>query len=262
VINRDRAESRWYDVDGAQWHARTSEGAGKRGDRPAVVLIQGLVISSTFHVPLIDQLSENFDVYAPDLPGYGNTEDPGWVLKIPELADRVARWLVVAGLQPANLLGVSFGCQIVAETARRHPEAVERAVLVGPVVEPAVRPLWKLTGSWLIEAPQEGPMAPLHVRDIARAGLPRAIKTLQMMRNYRLDHTVREVTAPTLVVRGSRDPIVSQQWVEKLTRLLPDGQLRVLPGAPHAANFTEPLQLARVVSPFLLERRGRAAATA
>src|SRR5690606_22305769 len=102
---------------------------------------QGLVVSSTFHVPFIDTMSEHFDVYAPDLPGYGNTEDPGGVLEIPEIADRLARWIEVAGLRPAALLGVSWGCQVIAEVARRHPATVDRLVLVGPVLEPAARPL-------------------------------------------------------------------------------------------------------------------------
>jgi pimeloyl-ACP methyl ester carboxylesterase len=60
-----------------------------------------------------------------------------------------------------------------------------------------------------------------------------------------------KVTGPTLVVRGTRDPIAPQRWVEEMVRRLPHGQLRVLEGATHAANYTTPDALAQAVRDFL-----------
>lgn len=56
---------------------------------------------------------------------------------------------------------------------------------------------------------------------------------------------------PTLIARGEYDPIVPQRWAEEAVRLLPDGRLAVLPGAPHAANFDAPDELAEIVLDFL-----------
>jgi hypothetical protein len=52
-------------------------------------------------------------------------------------------------------------------------------------------------------------------------------------------------------VRGERDAIVSQAWVEEVTRLLPGGRLVVVPGA-HTINYSAPRELVRVVRPFLV----------
>ena len=57
--------------------------------------------------------------------------------------------------------------------------------------------------------------------------------------------------APTLVTRGALEPVVSQRWVAEAVVLLPRGELAVVPGSPHDANYTAPVQLARVVVPFL-----------
>ena len=54
-------------------------------------------------------------------------------------------------------------------------------------------------------------------------------------------------------MRGSNDPIVPQRWAEEATRLLPQGRLAVVPGAFHTVNFSSPLELVRVMVPFLAE---------
>jgi 2-hydroxy-6-oxonona-2,4-dienedioate hydrolase len=53
-------------------HARISE----RGVGPPVVLVHGLVVSSRYMVPLAEVLARWFDVYAPDLAGFGRSEKP------------------------------------------------------------------------------------------------------------------------------------------------------------------------------------------
>ena len=55
------------------------------------------------------------------------------------------------------------------------------------------------------------------------------------------------MTAPTLVVRGPDDPIVSQSWAETVAGLLPAGQLVVTASGAHTLIG----QLIEVSLPFL-----------
>jgi len=68
------------------------------------------------------------------------------------------------------------------------------------------------------------------------------------------------VRAPTLVVRGSRDALVSQEFAELVTRRLPHARLVVVPGAPHVVNYADPAALARLTRDFLSERSAGASA--
>jgi 2-hydroxy-6-oxonona-2,4-dienedioate hydrolase len=108
-------------------------------DRPPVILVHGLVISSRYMVPLARRLAPDFQVYAPDLPGFGNSAKPPFTLTLSELADALAEWMTAAGLTRAALVGNSVGCQILAEFALRHPTRADRLVLIGPTVDPAAR---------------------------------------------------------------------------------------------------------------------------
>ena len=59
------------------------------------------------------------------------------------------------------------------------------------------------------------------------------------------------------VVCGARDPICNQRWCEEIVRLLPRGQLVVIPEVAHTLVYTAPCELVRVTQPFLDEARQR-----
>lgn len=246
-------ESRWASVGGLEMHALASVDPVPAG-RPPVVLVHGLVVSSRYMVPTALRLAPHFRVHAPDLPGFGRSGKPEHVLDVPELADALASWMQSVGLHGAVLLGNSFGCQVIAEFALRHSGRIDGAVLVGPTVDPKNRSLPAQFARWLLDATREPiSLGPILVLDYLDAGLRRALCTLGYALEDRIEEKLPRVQVPTLVVRGARDPIVPQRWAEEATRLLPMGRLVVIPGAPHAVNYSSPLELVRVVRPFLEE---------
>ena len=92
---------------------------------------------------------------------------------------------------------------------------------------------------------------PILLREYIRTGIPRTIRTLYYAFDDPMEEHLPHVHIPTLVVRGSRDPIVPQEWVEKVNHLLPNGQLVVVQGAGHAVNFDSPDRLVQLVQAFL-----------
>jgi pimeloyl-ACP methyl ester carboxylesterase len=56
-----------------------------------------------------------------------------------------------------------------------------------------------------------------------------------------------------LVVRGDRDLVAPQTWVEAITTQLAKGQLSVIPKSPHCVNYTTPGALTQVVQRFVEE---------
>ena len=219
-----------------------------------MVLVHGLVVSSRYMIPTAKRLARHCRVFAPDLPGFGRSERPPRVLDVAGLSDALSAWMGEVGLERAALVGNSFGCQIIADLAVRHPARVERAVLQGPTMDPLGRSVPRQVGRLLIDVPRETlSLLPIELLDYLSAGTRRAWRTFRYTLEDRIEEKLPHMRVPTLVVRGSRDPIVQQRWAEEVTRLLPMGRLVVIPGAAHAVNYGSPLELARVVLQFLSE---------
>jgi pimeloyl-ACP methyl ester carboxylesterase len=247
--------SAWDTVNGLRMHARVADEEAP-ADAPAVVLVHGVGVSSRYLVPTAERLAPFYRVYAPDLPGFGRSERPPRLLDVPGLADALAGWMKAAGLPSAALLGNSMGCQVIVDLAVRRPKLVERAVLVGPTVDPAARSLMRQLGRGARDLFGE-PVAdwPPLAADYLIAGPLRTVRTLDLAVHDPVAEKLPRVRAPVLVVRGERDPIAPPDWAEEMVRLLPAGRLAVLPGAHHIPNDTDPDELVRVVRPFLEEAR-------
>jgi pimeloyl-ACP methyl ester carboxylesterase len=218
------------------------------GSGPPVVLAHGLAVSSRYFVPLARKLVGRFRVVAPDLPGYGRSATPPRPLGVPELADALLAWLDLLEVERAPLVGNSLGCQVAVDLAVRHPARVERLVLIGPTMDPAAPTLraqaWRLAR----DIPREALGLNLaEARDYLRMGPRRTLATARLALADPFEEKLPRVEAPALVVRGERDPIAPQAWVERVAELLPRGRVAVVPGAPHAAHWSSAGAVARLV---------------
>jgi 2-hydroxy-6-oxonona-2,4-dienedioate hydrolase len=238
-------------VPGGRMHVRTNAAPVPSG-APVVVLVHGMVISSSYMVPTAELLAPLCRVYAPDLPGYGKSYKPWPVLSVPQLADALATWMDTAEIGKAHLVGNSFGCQIIAEFALRHPGRTDRIVLQGPTVDPRARTLPQQFKRLLRNRGGESrSLASVTREDYKAAGLRRAWETMKMVLADRIEARLPHIQAPVLVVRGEKDPVVPQRWAEEVTRLLPRGELVVIPGCPHTLNYSSPREFVNAIQPFL-----------
>jgi 2-hydroxy-6-oxonona-2,4-dienedioate hydrolase len=226
-------------------------GAGAPG-RPAVVLVHGVIVSSRYLVPLAAELGRDRPVLVPDLPGAGLAARPDGPPTMAALADAVVATATAAGHERVALVGNSFGAQVAVEAAARHPDRVERLVLVGPTVDPAARSLARQAVRWARNAPDEHPaFLPVLVRDLADVGLPRAAGLVRLMLEHRIEDRLGAVRAPALVVRGGRDRLVPPPWAQEIARRLPDGRLLTLPGFAHMPHWSGTLALVPHLRAFL-----------
>jgi 2-hydroxy-6-oxonona-2,4-dienedioate hydrolase len=219
-----------------------------------VVLVHGFGVSSLYLLPTASWLAADFDVYVPDLPGFGASERPRRALNLAQLADALHEWMQAVQVPRAALIGNSYGAQIVIETAIRHFQSVDRLALNGPAVDPQQRNFFKSLRSLLRDAPREARgLTRIVAYDYLRSGPLRLWRTYRNMINAQPELSLPQVTVPALVVCGADDPIAPRRWAEQVARLLPDGRLEIIPGAAHATVYSGARELTRVVRPFLLE---------
>ncbi|MET7967519.1 alpha/beta hydrolase [Micromonospora sp. NPDC005305] len=237
-------------VDGLRTHTRRSAGPG--GDGPPVVLVHGLAVSHRYLTPLAVALSATHPVYVPDLPGFGLTERPGTAYDVPRHAAFLADWLAAYRLGPVCLLGHSFGAEVVAALAARRPDLVSALVLAGPTSDPAARSRRGQVGRWLLGTLWEAKwQAPILLRDVLDARPWRVFATLSHSVRNPIEADLVRVTAPTLVLTGTRDPVVPAGWRVEAARLVPGGRTAAVPGAAHNVVTTAPGQVADAIRDLL-----------
>lgn len=197
-------------------------------------------------------LARNSDVYCPDLPGFGKSSKPARTLNVSELSDALSVFLQKSEIGRAVIVGHSFGCQIAADFALKNPAKLERLVLAAPSGDPSVNSAFRYFGRLALDAFREPfSLTPLAVRDYLSAGLIRGLRTFQFAMQDRVEDKLPHISAPTLVIRGSRDPIVSPQWATQVATLLPNAKLITIEKAAHAVNYNSPLEFARVIRKFI-----------
>lgn len=247
--------STYTSVDGLRMHSLVSVERAPV-DAPALVLVHGSGLSGQYMIPTARELTDAFRVYIPDIPGYGDSDDPGRILNVPEMADWLDAWMNAIGLAQASFLGNSFGCQVIADLAARHPQRVERALLQGPTTPPDERSAfwqfirWRQNNAynpdWLGDVTED---------DYEKAGLWRLYRSFIYQVTDRIEDKAPLIEAPVLIIRGENDPIAHQRFCDQLVSLLPDGRLHIIPEVAHTLVVTAPVELARATRDFVFEGR-------
>jgi len=200
-------------------------------------------------------LAQHYRVYSLEMPGSGNSDRPEHVLTVPELADVLVEWLQAVGLSRATFLRNWLGCQVIVDLAVRHPNCIDRAILVSPTVDTQdrtlLRQLWRGARD-LMREPWS--LWPILASDYFTTGTRRILRTLRHALEDHIELKASRMKVPTPIVRGERDPIVPERWGNELAALLQVSEIVTIPSGTHAVNYSAPEELVCVTCEFLSRR--------
>lgn len=244
---------RRFDHDGATLVAE-QHGSGRR----SFVLIHGIGMGRTVFADLIEQLAPHGTVVAVDLPGYGEAPEPHRVLTMERTADLLAAYLRARVRTPVVAVGHSMGAQVVLELAVRHPETVDRLVLLGPSTDPRARSipgqLWRLLRDIAVESPK---VIAIGAREYLRAG-PRLRQKTRAMLVHRPERILAAVRRPTLIIRGENDVVAPRDWCTAIAAAIPGARLGEIEGHGHETMIRDAAPSAELITRFAAEPAGGA----
>lgn len=201
---------------------------------PDYVLVHGLGMAHEYWDGVADVLEPTGTVYALDLPGFGDAPETERPLSIAESGELLAELLMAEGIDRPVLIGHSTGAQVVAETAARHPELVDRVVLIGATVNPRERTLAKQALRFLQDIAVVNPKVLAEgLAAYTEAGPRWFVANLRPMLEHRIELALPLIEAETLVVRGEKDRVVPRYWAEEMAALAPRGRFAEVPGRGH-----------------------------
>jgi pimeloyl-ACP methyl ester carboxylesterase len=224
----------------------------EHGEGPPLVLLHGglMTIDLNFAIAL-PALAQRHRVIAVELQGHGHTADIDRPPTFPAFAADVVALLDHLGIERADVVGFSLGGLTGYELVISHPERVRRAVLASadhrndrpgeldPALLPTQDDFQAMRDAYIATAPKAGAFDTM------------AEKTSGLVQAFTgwTDAQLRAVDLPVLVLVGDTDFIHVENAAEAM-RLLPQGQLAVLPGTTHM-GVTRSTLLAPVAEVFL-----------
>ena len=246
------------DVDGISIHARVSTRPFGDG-RTRLVFVHGLGVSVRYLEPTMVRLALEHPVAGLDLPGFGRSGTPPRALDTPGLGKALAAWLDVRGIGPAIFIGNSYGCQVIVELAFQDPSRVVGLVLNAPTMDPAHRTIFGQLWRVLADIPFEPwRLGFLVANDYVRARPFRLLATLRHALADHIEEKLPDIVAPTIVVCGALDPVVTVAWAAEAARLVgissqgaAGATLSVVPMAAHALPYDDPPTFASLIHAFV-----------
>jgi pimeloyl-ACP methyl ester carboxylesterase len=252
------------------WNDRITLRVRVGGDGPPLVYLHpsaGLAWD-----PFLDKLAQHYTIYAPEFPGT-TPGDPYAIHQLDDLWDTVLVYeqaLRGLGLTGVPVVGQSFGGMLAAELAAAYPDLFSQVVLLDPVG------LWRddhPVANWIAAPPAELP-AMLFAdpgSDAAQAmlALPedpdaQADALAQMVWNLGatgklcwpipdrgLAKRLHRITAPTLVVWGEDDALISPVYAEEFATRIADSRVELIPKSGHIPQVEQMESTYTAVSAFL-----------
>jgi pimeloyl-ACP methyl ester carboxylesterase len=126
-----RTRRAYFDFQHGQLHVRTAfPTTGGFDEQVTLFCLHGVPGSSRGFARLLPAVADVRSVYAPDLPGCGES-DPSPAATVGEAAGAVADLAADLRLRQIDLLGVATGAAAALELAAAKPDLVRRLVLIG-----------------------------------------------------------------------------------------------------------------------------------
>ncbi|MGE0595625.1 MAG: alpha/beta fold hydrolase [Hyphomonadaceae bacterium] len=279
----ESAASRYADLpSGVRMHYRDQ---GRAAPAQTLLLLHGYSSSLHSWESWVHELGGEYHVVSVDLPGHGLTRAPaGYRANIEAFRDEVEAFADAIGLDRFVIAGNSMGGNVAWEYTLAHPERVDALILVAssgweeeaaqnerdplifrllrnPIAAPLLRDLDNtrlirqgLEASFVDQALVDDAMVSRYA-DLSRAPGHRDI-LLQLGlgfrdRNYATPERLSAIVAPTLIMQGAADNLVSPADAPKFRDAIAGSELISLDGVGHLPQEEVPAETAAAVQEFL-----------
>jgi pimeloyl-ACP methyl ester carboxylesterase len=250
---------------------------GKPSD-PAIVLIHGYTDNARDWVPLLPYLSKNHRLILVDIRGHGQSSKPECCYTRLDFAYDIKLLLDKLGVAKADVIGHSLGSIIAQTFAEYWPDHTGRVVLISSTGGwPPDRPkkpaqfdfaaeIRKLKDPidpdspfmiawWASPTPVDPDFIRRQRRDAAaipiRVWLAVLDQGLPVNAYADLQGTLPRLKAPTLLIWGSKDPIMEPEVRQSLRDGLPDAKVQIFEGLGHNPFWEDPRGVADAINAFL-----------
>lgn len=248
---------------------------GERGNGPPLIFLHGIGGNRHNWSEQVKTFSFGHRAIAWDARGYGDSDDYQGPCRFEDFSDDLSRLMDHLKIDQAHLVGLSMGGRILMDFGVRHPSRIRSLVIAGsfPSFGRALTPAQQAEFMRLRREPLEqgrsfeelapqlvdslvGPHASAEARQrmsesIAHLRVESYLKTLEATMGFDRTDVLANITAPTLLLYGEFDTLVTPEAGRAVQSALPHAEYRVIAEAGHLVNIERPKEFNAVVAEFL-----------
>ncbi|MFM8555016.1 MAG: alpha/beta fold hydrolase [Betaproteobacteria bacterium] len=216
--------------------------------------------------PFMLTLAERFDVWIPEHPGFGQSDEPDWLENIHDLAYYYLNFMRHHQLSGAHVLGSSIGGWLALEIAVRDTSRIKTLSLIGPsgIRTPGVVP-----GDVFLWSPEQLIRNTFHDQTLADrmlASPPSPEQQEVLLKNRftfarlaweprlhdpKLHKWISRIDVPTQIIWGEQDKILPVGAAQAFREAMPQASIAVVPDCGHLPQSERPDQFCDVLFKFL-----------
>jgi pimeloyl-ACP methyl ester carboxylesterase len=244
------------------------------GTGKPVVFIHGVGGAVLDWEKVLPYFAQRYDTIALDQPGFGKSEKKmDYPYSIDTNAKIVIALLDYKKIDKAFIVGNSMGGEVAAYLAIHYPERVEKLVLVdaaGALKVPHTCGVPQL--AWLLGKPIYSMSVSIGSNDLHAADPERIQPNIAtaifksdewwgMREAWRDDFAdiikldlkpeLKKISAPTLVIWGSQDPLLKAHHKWMFWERIPGSELLIIKGGDHTPQLSKPREFEAAVDGFL-----------
>jgi 3-oxoadipate enol-lactonase len=213
--------------------------------------------------------SKNFRLIRYDRRGHGKSGVPKGPYSMERLGRDALAIMDKLGVKRTNWCGLSLGGMVGMWLGANAPDRFERIIISNTVPYYAVKDTWNdrikiirdkglapivdanLERWFSKEFRERAPQAIARMRDMFLATpVDGYVACCEAIRDMDHRDLLAKITAPTLVIAGSRDPATSVKDAEFIQSRIPDAMMTVIEAA-HISNVEQPAAYGKAVVDFL-----------
>lgn len=239
-----------------------------KGEGSSIVLLHGWGSNIKLFEKLIQHLSYRHKVYALDMPGFGESDEPPGVWDVDDYTDFVLEFIHEMGISETVLLGHSFGGRVIIKmvTRTKLPVKVNKIVLLDSAgIKPKKTAKQKVrvkiykVGRIILEFPPVKALYPDALENYRKkhgsadyiAASPVMRRVLVKVVNEDLESLLPKIRQSALLIWGDKDTATPLADGQRMEQLIPGAGLVTLEGAGHYSFLERPVIVNRVLDSFL-----------
>ncbi|HEX5351203.1 MAG TPA: alpha/beta hydrolase [Trichococcus sp.] len=228
------------------------------------ILLPGIADSWRIFEPLLAELPKNVQAFALSQRGHGDSDRPTTGYRTRDFVEDLLLFMDALQIPKAIIVGASSGGFTARSFAATHPERTSGLVLLGSPATLAGRPN--------PFAELKDPIDPGFVKSFAESVLSRPavaealdsmiaenlkvparvwLETSNGLLEEKFPGELAKIQAPTLIVWGDRDPIITNEDQLALAEAINGSKLIAHPGSGHMLYWEEPALIARDIVAYL-----------